>query len=82
MLPMEIAGRMVDGENLVKIRREYRGMTISAPAEQAGAAGLMFRRLKVARGTAQSPLTKSWTLPLKQNLPIWSKLPPTRPVFD
>jgi len=35
MLPMEIAGRMVDGENLVKIRREYRGMTISAPAEKA-----------------------------------------------
>jgi len=35
-IPSEMVNRIIDGENLVKVWREYRGLTISALAERAG----------------------------------------------
>ena len=36
LIPAEFVNRIVDGENKVRVWREYRGMTVKALAEAAG----------------------------------------------
>ena len=36
MIPAEYVNRMIDGENKIRVWREYRGLTVKALAEAAG----------------------------------------------
>ncbi|MFA6964465.1 helix-turn-helix domain-containing protein [Bosea sp. (in: a-proteobacteria)] len=56
LLPSEMVDRMLAGENLVRVWREHRGLTVSALAEKAGIAQPYLSQIETGKreGTLQT----------------------------
>ena len=56
LLPSEMVDRMLAGENLVRVWREHRGLTVSALAERAGIAQPYLSQIETGKreGTLQT----------------------------
>jgi len=56
LIPAEFVGRMIDGENKVRVWREYRGLTIKALAEAAGLTSAYLSQIEtgVREGTVET----------------------------
>jgi DNA-binding XRE family transcriptional regulator len=56
LIPAEFVNRMIDGENRVRVWREYRGLTVKALAEAAGLAPAYLSQIEtgVREGTVDT----------------------------
>jgi DNA-binding XRE family transcriptional regulator len=56
LIPAEFVNRMIDGENKVRVWREYRGLTVKALAEAAGLAPAYLSQIEtgVREGTVDT----------------------------
>ena len=49
LLPEEMVDRILDGENLVRVRREHRGLTVKSLAEKAGIAPAYLSQIETGK---------------------------------
>ncbi|MBR1649250.1 MAG: helix-turn-helix domain-containing protein [Alphaproteobacteria bacterium] len=63
--PSSVVNALIDGENAVKVYREYRGLTQAELAQKAGVSVVMIKKLEAGKTTGSIKTLKAIALALK-----------------